>query len=149
MSISKDALEELKERSHSLQVFHQRLHCLYFCSYSLYICIPSELFITFLFCILILSYDAKISISNRKGGKKKFTVPIRKAEDFRKEFCFSPCTVPPTVGNQWWKKILNGLKRYMLYLKYECSDIIATSRSGPDKRALIMVYLFFDSWHIV
>lgn len=33
--------------------------------------------------------------------KKKFTVSIRKEEDFCEQLYFSPCTVPPTPGNQW------------------------------------------------
>lgn len=105
MSISKDALQELKERSHLPQVFPQRLHCLYFFSYSVHIFIPSKLFFTFSFplqCLtMIQKYTAFPMEEEKKINKASSLFHICKSQDLREESDFSPGTVPSTLANQW------------------------------------------------
>lgn len=104
MSISKDALQELKERSHLPQVFPQRLSLSLFLQLFCIHFYPLKIIFQFLISTSIPNCDSEIyGISNGKEKKIKASLlfHICKSQALQEEPDFSPGTVPSTLANQW------------------------------------------------
>lgn len=104
MSISKDALQELKERSHLPQVFPQRLSLSLFLQLFCIHFYPLKIIFQFLISTSIPNYDSEIyGISNGKEKiiKASLLFHICKSQALQEEPDFSPGTVPSTLANQW------------------------------------------------
>lgn len=103
MSISKDALQELKERSHLPQVFPQRLSLSLFLQLFCIHFYPFKISFQFLISTSIPNYDSQIyGISNGQERiiKASLLFHICKSQDLQEEPDFSPGTVPSTLVNQ-------------------------------------------------
>lgn len=103
MSISKDALQELKERSHLPQVFPQRLSLSLFLQLLCVHFYPFKIIFQFLISTPVPNYDSEIyRISNGKEKiiKASLLFHICKSQDLQE----SPILVQTqfsTLANQW------------------------------------------------
>lgn len=103
MSISKDALQELKERSHLPQVFPQRLSSLFLQLFCIHF-YPFKIIFQFLISTSMpKNYSEIYGISNGKEKiiKASLLFHIWKSQALQEEPDSSPGSVPSTLANQW------------------------------------------------